>query len=317
MPAQELADAYSDRMDPFMEWQGFVSDAAPSRSLCAVSLTATRNAGSGRTSTGRYYRQPSTLRTQPASITMCPSSSVRRSFWMPEPKDFRFRWFCLKAWTGCNSNEGSGTYTTRHWGRVRGFTHPHPLPDHPAAGPDPECYGGRRLELAALYPGLTHDDPRAIQDLSGDQSFGHKARWFAIHSRTPAWLYSFQRQPPGKRHTTGAPHGGEVAFVHGFDEDSRQCMSLAGPHCPEDFALADTMHEFWTVFAQTGDPNRHGADGVPHWPVYEHGGSARMMALDHVCCDTPVLSAPKFDLLDVWLQAAVVDELRPTGGAKL
>ena len=159
------------------------------------------------------------------------------------------RWFCLTAWTGCNSNEGSGTYTTRHWGRVRGFTHPHPLPDHPAAGPDPECYGGRRLELAALYPGLTHDDPRAIQDLSGDQSFGHKARWFAIHSRTPAWLYSFQRQPPGKRHTTGAPHGGEVAFVHGFDEDSRQCMSLAGPHCPEDFALADTMHEFWTVFA--------------------------------------------------------------------
>ena len=42
-----------------------------------------------------------------------------------------------------------------------------------------------------------------------------------------------------------------------------------------------------------------------------------MMALDHVCCDTPVLSAPKFDLLDVWLQAAVVDELRPAAGAKL
>ena len=77
------------------------------------------------------------------------------------------------------------------------------------------------------------------------------------------------------------------------------------------------MHTFWTAFAKTGDPNRHGADGVPHWPVYEHGGSARMMALDHVCCDTPVLSAPKFDLLDVWLQAAVVDELRPAAGAKL
>ena len=57
-------------------------------------------------------------------------------------------------------------------------------------------------------------------------------------------------------------------------------MSLAGPHCPEDFALADTMHDYWTAFAKTGDPNRHGADGVPHWPVYEHGGSARMMALD-------------------------------------
>ena len=41
-----------------------------------------------------------------------------------------------------------------------------------------------------------------------------------------------------------------------------------------------------------------------------------MMALDHVCSDTPVLSAPKFDLLDVWLQAAVVDELRPGAGTQ-
>jgi hypothetical protein len=52
--------------------------------------------------------------------------------------------------------------------------HPHPDANHPAAGPDPEIYGERRAELAAMYPGLLHDNPAATSDLVTDQLFGHK-----------------------------------------------------------------------------------------------------------------------------------------------
>ena len=52
--------------------------------------------------------------------------------------------------------------------------HPHPDPNHPAAGPDPGIYGERGAELAAMYPGLLHDNPKATSDLVSDQLFGHK-----------------------------------------------------------------------------------------------------------------------------------------------
>jgi len=52
--------------------------------------------------------------------------------------------------------------------------HPHPDPNHPAAGPYPDIYGERQAELAAMYPGLRHDNPKATSDLVSDQLFGHK-----------------------------------------------------------------------------------------------------------------------------------------------
>jgi carboxylesterase type B len=117
---------------------------------------------------------------------------------------------------GSNADEGEN-YKAMHRGvdgpstGIMGWTHPHPLADHPAAGPDPMPYGGSRDELAALYPGLAHDNPRATADLVSDQLFAHKARWYAAHARSPAWLYLFQRQQPAAP-WGGATHGGEVAF---------------------------------------------------------------------------------------------------------
>ncbi len=34
----------------------------------------------------------------------------------------------------------------------------------------------------------------------------------------------------------------------------------------EDKALSETMMDYWTAFAATGDPN---GPGRPHWPVYD------------------------------------------------
>lgn len=183
---------------------------------------------------------------------------------------------------------------------VIGWTHPHPLPDHPAAGPQPRAYGGRRMELAAMYPGLAIGRREAMAMLMADSLFNHKARWYAQHARSPAWLYSFNRQQPGPP-WLGALHGAEQAFVLGDP--------IPEPSCAADEALAETVQVFWTNFAKTGDPNWPRGEQVtelPTWPQYQHRpGPARMMALDHtVCCATPVVRAAALDLHDLFLHEA-------------
>lgn len=103
----------------------------------------------------------------------------------------------------------------------------------------------------------------------------------------------------------------------------------AGPTCPLDAVLMDTMHTYWTNFARTGDPNQGGGQGggaallLPHWPRYssgvevERGGAPppQLMVLDHVCAATAVVRAPFYDLHDLWLEGVVakLQLLQPEG----
>ena len=168
------------------------------------------------------------------------------------------------------------------------------------------AYSGRRAELAALYPGLSHDNPRATADLVSDQLFAHKARWYAQYARSPAWLYLFSRQQPAAP-WGGATHGGEVAFVLGHQ---------VGPPCsPEDDVLADQIQRYWTAFAIHGDPNT--GHELPSWPAYVPTACPpQLMTLDHTCAATPVVRAPMLDIHDVWLRKACT-QLLPRPAAKL
>ncbi|MEO6081405.1 MAG: carboxylesterase family protein [Steroidobacteraceae bacterium] len=71
-----------------------------------------------------------------------------------------------------------------------------------------------------------------------------------------AYQFEFARAAPG-REAVGATHGAEVSYVFGTLGDK--------PYDAVDRAVSQTMQNYWTNFAKTGDPN---GSGLPRWPRF-------------------------------------------------
>ena len=94
---------------------------------------------------------------------------------------------------------------------------------------------------------------------------------------SPAYLYRFSyvQTAMRERMRTGAPHGGEIAYVFGTLSAGR-----GGPPSPEDLAVSKMAQSYWVNFAKTGDPN---GPGLPAWPRHdpEEGSDLRFPARWH------------------------------------
>lgn len=78
--------------------------------------------------------------------------------------------------------------------------------------------------------------------------------WHAASA--PSFEYEFDHAAPG-REALGAVHGTEVAYVFG---------ALNASYPAADRQISDTLQQYWTEFAKSGDPN--GA-GLRPWPKFD------------------------------------------------
>jgi para-nitrobenzyl esterase len=124
---------------------------------------------------------------------------------------------------------------------------------------------------AAYDPDGTTDLATIVFNANDDFGQAEAARFAASSyaaNGSPVYLYRFSYVQPAVRemfHVTGAPHGGEIAFVFGT-----LGTGFFGPPPPpptaEDQAVSRMAQSYWVNFAKTGDPN--GA-GLPAWPRYD------------------------------------------------
>ncbi|MCX4681159.1 carboxylesterase family protein [Streptomyces sp. NBC_01433] len=131
------------------------------------------------------------------------------------------------------------------------------------------AYGDRAAQVAALYPlsdyrsaqlawaTVITDSQWSCPTLTGDR---------LLARRTPVYAYEFADEhapnigglpadlPPG------AAHGSELPYLFDFFDAS------GWPHLtPAQKALAESMVDYWTAFAHTGNPN---SPGAPAWPAF-------------------------------------------------
>ncbi|QOY90914.1 carboxylesterase/lipase family protein [Paludibaculum fermentans] len=110
----------------------------------------------------------------------------------------------------------------------------------------------------------------------------------------PAYVYQFLRSIPGKgEKTLGSFHSLELPYVFGA---FRKAAWNWLPFEPVDYALGESIMDYWTNFAKTGNPN---GPKLPNWPAFDAGSQASMEFTRLGQVQARAKSRPAFCDLDV------------------
>jgi len=159
-------------------------------------------------------------------------------------------------------------------------------------------FGPKAMEFLKLYPADSKDQATAAFYASfRDYVFGWQMRTWARmttkNARSKAFLYYFDRVPPGPGSALlGAFHASEIAYV--FEN-----LLPPRPWEDVDHKLAETMSSYWVNFATSGDPN---GNGLEHWPAYQSSSDVALELGDHVAPVTDLHKA-QLDFLDEYFAA--------------
>ena len=123
-------------------------------------------------------------------------------------------------------------------------------------------------QFLALYPATNAEDARRTRAIfEGDLRFGWDMwTWARLHQARgmPVYYYRFGERDSS---TADAGHWAELPFVFG-----RRVTDAALPD--RDLRLAQTIGDYWTNFARSGDPNSR---RLPNWPRYVPERTALVM----------------------------------------
>lgn len=108
------------------------------------------------------------------------------------------------------------------------------------------------------------------------------------NAQNTGYQFQFSRSAPEKE-ALGAGHGTEVAFVFG----TLETQSNPPRYTDADHKLSETMQQYWTNFAKTGDPN--GAS-LPKWPKFDAKGREYMELTNSGAVPSKELRGPVCEL---------------------
>ncbi len=157
-----------------------------------------------------------------------------------------------------------------------------------------QTFGPRAGEFLALYPGNTDAEAiRSAIDYNSDAFIAFSTwKWVEAQTKTgdaPVYRYHFElAAPPSKFHSGGyAFHSDDIEYVFGT-LDTRPGADWR----PQDRKLSDEMMDYWTNFAQSGDPN---GPGLPEWPRFDKTGL--LIHLDSTITTGPDTTLPRYEFL--------------------
>ena len=105
-----------------------------------------------------------------------------------------------------------------------------------------------------------------------------------LEKTSNVFVFRFDTAPPTEDGATyGAVHGVDVGYTFNYFPEPVEWR-------PSDYELSETLIDFWTNFAKTGDPN---GEGLPVWPAYDPETPEVMSFADPV----QAIELTEFDLI--------------------